>query len=241
LAVVVLAAGFVSVAMVLAFNYFNSNFNETPVPQVDPPAARASSQKPSPSQPARPPEVKPAETAPVQAPVPEKTDPKTEPPQEAVAPAVPKPRNVKEPEPAEYAARLVTNPPGATLTIDSKPDQTCKTPCSVNLPPGRHTLSSNLAGFRRALRIFELPKEPEVFINLEVTTGTVMIRSDPPGGAILVDGQTRSEKTPALITLPTGSHRIEVAREGYRNFVETLDIKDSVITNIEVNWASKAQ
>ena len=92
-----------------------------------------------------------------------------------------------------------------------------------------------------ALRIFELPKESEITMHLEATSGTVMIRSDPPGGAIVVDGQVRSEKTPALITLSTGSHKIEVAREGFRNFVEVLDIKDAVITNIEVNWSSKTQ
>jgi hypothetical protein len=230
LAVVILAAGFVSLAMVGAFNYFSSNFNDAPAArQVDPPPPVAVSPKPSPTQSPTLPDAKPAE------PVPEQTEPKGEVPQEAPR----QPRAAKEPEPAEYPARLVSNPPGAIVTIDSKPDVTCKTPCSINLGPGRHTLSTNLAGFRRALRIFELPKEPEVFMNLEPTTGTVMIRSDPPGFAILVDGQPRSEKTPALITLPTGSHKIEVAREGFRNYAEVLEIKDSVITNIEVNWGSK--
>jgi serine/threonine protein kinase len=230
LAVVILAAGFVSVVMVAAFNYFNSRFNETPPLQVDP---VVSTPKQSPTQPTPVPEVKPAE------PLPERAEPKAEAPPEAAPPVARQPRTPKEPELSEYPARLVTNPPGAILTIDSKPDLTCKTPCTINLPPGRHTLASSLAGFRRALRIFELPKEAEVFMNLELATGTVMIRSDPPGGAILVDGQTRSEKTPALITLPTGSHKIEVAREGFRNYVEVLDIKDSVITNIDVSWGAK--
>ncbi len=235
MAVVVLAAGFVSLAMIGAFNYFNNRFNEAPPLQVDPPAkaseAVAASQKPSPTQDRPLPEVIPAEP-------PKVAEPAEDKPAED-KPAVQQARVAKEPQPSESPARLITNPPGATLVIDSNPERTCKTPCSLNLPLGRHTLAASLAGFRNALRIFELPRDSDVFINLETTTGTVMIKSDPPGGAILIDGQTRPEKTPALIKLSTGSHKIEVAREGFRNFAETLEIKDSVITNIDVNWTSK--
>ncbi|MEP6536318.1 MAG: protein kinase [Bryobacteraceae bacterium] len=232
MAVVVLAAGLVSLAMVGAFNYFNSRFMEAPAPKAEPeqPPAAAAVQKPSPTQTPPLPVAKPAETD---------TPPEVVAPPETSIPK-PAPRSAGN-APAEYPARLVSIPAGAALTIDSNPALSCKTPCELNLGPGRHTLATSLAGYRPALRIFELPKEPEITLHLEATTGTVMIRSDPPGGAILVDGATRSERTPAMITLPTGSHRLEVVREGYRNFMEVLDIKDGVITNIAVNWSSKAQ
>ncbi len=207
-----------------------SNLRDSPL--VDAPAAKiepeppvVAAQKPSPTQMPVLPDAKPAEPVPPL----EKTTPN-------VVDSPPANRT-----PLEYPARLVSIPPGAILTIDSNPALTCATPCDLNLAPGRHTLSSSLNGYRAALRIFELPKESEITMHLEATSGTVMIRSDPPGGAIVVDGQVRSEKTPALITLSTGSHKIEVAREGFRNFVEVLDIKDAVITNIEVNWSSKTQ
>ncbi len=225
MAVIVLAAGFVSLAMVGAFNYFNSRFMDAPAAKIEPEPPVVAAQKPSPTQMPVLPDAKPAEPVPPL----EKTTPN-------VVDSPPANRT-----PLEYPARLVSIPPGAILTIDSNPALTCATPCDLNLAPGRHTLSSSLNGYRAALRIFELPKESEITMHLEATSGTVMIRSDPPGGAIVVDGQVRSEKTPALITLSTGSHKIEVAREGFRNFVEVLDIKDAVITNIEVNWSSKTQ
>ena len=134
---------------------------------------------------------------------------------------------------------LATNPAGATIIVDSKPELSCKAPCSLNLAPGRHTLAANLAGYRPALRIFELPRDADMTVAMEATTGTVMVKSEPSGGTIMIDGQTRPEKTPALIKLPAGSHKLEVSREGYRNYVEVLEIKDSVITNIDVNWAAK--
>ena len=226
MAVVVLAAGFVSLAMVGAFNYFNSRFNDVPAAKVEPaPPPVIAAPKPSPTQTPVLPDAKPVEPVPP----PEKTI-------TTIGDSPPVDRT-----PAEYPARLVSIPPGAILTIDANPELTCKTPCDFILAPGRHTLASSLNGYRAALRIFELPKESLINMHLDATVGTVMIRSDPPGGAILIDGQVRGEKTPALITLPTGSHKIEVAREGSRNFVEVLDIKDAVITNIEVNWSSKTQ
>jgi len=227
MAVVVLAAGLVALAMIGAFNYFNSRFMDSPAAKVEPePPPVPTSPKPSPTQERVLPAVKPAETTPM----PEGTPSREK--------SVPK---GTESVPTEVPAHIVSIPPGATLTIDSNPALTCKTPCELSLALGRHTLVSNLSGYRPALRIFELPKEPEIMMRLEATTGTVMIRSDPPGGAIVVDGVARTERTPALITLPTGPHKLEVAREGFRNFVEVLEIKDGVITNIEVNWSSKAQ
>lgn len=144
-------------------------------------------------------------------------------------------------EPGARAARVVTNPPGAQVVVDGKPELACTTPCSVELPMGRHTLATTMNGYRRAQRIFNLPAEAEVFINLEKAAGTLMIKSDPPGGTILIDGQPRGEKTPAMILVPTGSHRIEVQMQGFRNYVEDMEVKDSAITNIDVNWSSPKQ
>jgi hypothetical protein len=73
---------------------------------------------------------------------------------------------------------------------------------------------------------------------MEQTTGTLMVRSDPAGANIVVDGQTRQEKTPAMLTLPVGRHRVEIVKEGFKRDVEEVQIKDSVITNIDVNWAT---
>lgn len=224
LAVVILSAGVAGMLMVGGYNYFNGRDSEVPASQIDPPPPVFGTPRPSPME-------KPAEPAVEKTPeqVKEKPAPVT----------VRENRPQRETETAEYPARLVTNPPGATLMVDSKPDLTCKTPCSISLAAGRHTLASEMPGYRRGLRIFELPKESEIFMNLEATTGTIMIRSEPPGGAILIDGHARGEKTPALIRLPTGQHKIEVEKEGFRNYSEVLDIKDSVITNIDVSWTAK--
>jgi serine/threonine-protein kinase len=144
----------------------------------------------------------------------------------APAPAPPKPTL-----PADSEVRIVTSPPGAIVTIDGSAALTCESPCSIDLPPGRHTLSATRDGFRRTLRIFQTPADSELFLNLDRATGTVAVRSDPPGATIIVDGQTRSERTPALLALPVGPHTIEVVTPAGRD-AQHVTVRESSITNV---------
>jgi PEGA domain len=117
----------------------------------------------------------------------------------------------------------------------------CKTPCALNLGAGRHTLSVQLPGYRSALRIFTLPQDAEVLVVLDPAKGTLMIKSNPSGGTILIDGQMRPERTPAMIVLPAGTHKIEVQETGYAPYTEEVTLRDNGVTNIEVNWPGKRQ
>ena len=60
-----------------------------------------------------------------------------------------------------------------------------------------------------------------------------MVRSEPRGADIIVDGKSRSEKTPAVLTLPTGRHSIEV-QQANRKVTQEVVIRDSAITNLSV-------
>jgi serine/threonine-protein kinase len=231
-AVVVLAAGFALAAIIAAFNYYASRTETVPTAQTNVPAS------PADETPTTPNPSKPSPTAtPVVPSLTPATQPRVQKPDANTTPAEQRPARAS--AAAEVAAQMTTNPAGAMIMVDSKSELTCKAPCSLNLAPGRHTLAATLAGYRPALRIFELPRDSDLTVAMEAMTGTVMVKSEPPGGTIMIDGQTRAEKTPALIKLPAGSHKLEVLHEGYRNYVEVLEIKDSVITNIDVNWASK--
>ncbi len=227
LAMIIVAGGIVSALMIYGLQYFGGQDEPAPQTAQTAPAVETSGPKPSPTavQPL------PPATEPQGAPPEEK---KEQPKEAAIAKKEPKP------EAGDRPALLVTNPPGATVLVDSKPEMSCKTPCNITLPAGRHTLSASLIGYRRALRIFEVPKESEVVMNLERTTGTVFIRSEPAGASISINGESRTEKTPATLTLPTGSYRIEVSKPGFQNYVESIDVKDAVMTNLDVNWPSRA-
>ena len=234
LALVVLSAGVASYLMVLGYNYWIQR-NEKPIAettQPEPPPVVAEKPKPSPSE---IPVVNPPATP--------KEDPtkKEETPQAKEERPVPEPDSTAAPPDGTLAARLVTNPPGATAMVDSRAELMCKTPCALNLATGRHTLSVQLPGYRNALRIFTLPQEAEVLVVLDPAKGTLMIKSNPSGGTILIDGQMRPERTPAMIVLPAGTHKIEVQETGYAPYTEEVTLRDNGVTNIEVNWPAKRQ
>jgi len=125
-----------------------------------------------------------------------------------------------------------TTPPGAEIVIDSNPMLSCTSPCSLQLPGGRHTLAANLDGYRTALRIFRLPEESNLYLYLTPLSGQIQVLSQPSGAAILVDGVRRPETTPATLELPAGKHLIAVMKEGYQPDQQEVELKDSAFVRL---------
>ena len=153
----------------------------------------------------------------------------------------PAPGNPETPNPETSQAsvvRLVTSPPGGRIVIDGEEASACTAPCSLELKRGRHTLAATMEGYRRTLRIFEAPTGNEILLNLDRLSGNVIVRSEPRGASIVVDGQPRSEKTPVMLTLPTGRHTIEVIQDDQRETHE-VTVREAVIANLTVNLLEK--
>lgn len=131
---------------------------------------------------------------------------------------------------------VATVPPGATVVFDNNPQSTCRTPCDLQLPAGRHTLTTSLPGYRSQLRIFELPADSDMLISFQKAMGTVVLRSDPAGAAIRLDGQDRPERTPATINVPVGRHKLELVKEGFRPYEQEVEVRDGAVTNVDISW-----
>lgn len=134
----------------------------------------------------------------------------------------------------DYVVRVNTNPGGANIVFDTK--QTCTSPCTVPLSPGRHTLSAVLGGYTSAVRIFELPRDSSLNIDLQKPTGTLAISTRPAGATIVIDGQERREKSPAIITLSAGKHTLSVYKEGLARQDAEVEIKDGSTSEAVINW-----
>ncbi len=179
---------------------------------------------------------------PAGAPVPEPARPKTSalhtavavaanpPPAQDIAPPPPAPRT-ETPTPARVAVtrntgpatvQIVTEPVGAHVVIDGNPALACTSPCMQPLPPGRHTLRAEAAGYRTGLRIFNTPADTDIFIGLEKPVGKVSVISSPSGAAITVNGLEQTRTTPAVLSLAPGEYHIVVARAGRRAEAEVM-------------------
>ena len=118
---------------------------------------------------------------------------------------------------------------GAAVSIDGPTGAHCTIPCTIELPPGQHMLHVALAGYRSADLLTEISAKAQVVVQpqLEQRTGTAVIATDEPGALVEIDGR-QAGFTPAVLTLPVGSHRLRISARGYRASERELVIREDV-------------
>ena len=160
-----------------------------------------------------------------------------EPAAPAAAATAPKPAPTSPAAPAatDAAFQLTTNPAGAEAVFDGNADLHCTTPCSLNLPVGRHTFTLRHDGYRETQRVFTLPNDPGLIVSLEAAAGTLTVVTNPPGLAIAVDGHEQARKTPASLSLPVGQHTVQVLK-GSEKQEFVIVIRDGVVSQKNIDW-----
>jgi len=206
----------------------------TPAPRA---AAQKTEEKPSP--------MPPPEPAPV-------VEPPEKPPVEQARP-IEQPRPVQQPRPVEPPKRepvrrappqavaaaqvvnVISSPSGATATLDGNPALACTTPCSLEAPPGRHSVAITLPGYQVEHRevdvgasAVELPQ-----IVLRAPGGTLMLTSVPGGASISVNGRKQPEVTPAQLRLAPGTYTITVEKEGKQG-TQQVEVRNGTLTTLKV-------
>jgi serine/threonine protein kinase len=125
------------------------------------------------------------------------------------------PPPVTPPKPGfEQSVQFLTDPPGAQVVIDGSSSQACKTPCMLPLGAGRHALTVQLPGYRPYPRVFTVPQESDIFLQLAKASGTLSITSEPTGATIELDGALQTKRTNAVFTLAPGAYHVKVSRSG---------------------------
>jgi hypothetical protein len=130
---------------------------------------------------------------------------------------------------------ITTVPPGAQITFDNNTGQACVAPCNFTLTAGRHTIQAKLDGYRPAMRIFELPKEQNVTVNLDKQQGTLRVTTEPAGATVLINGQKQGQPTPAVLTLAPGKYKIELVRDGYQTYTDEVTVRDQAIGQLNIS------
>jgi serine/threonine protein kinase len=157
------------------------------------------------------------------------------------APVAAQPVRNSEPEPAEPvatsksrnahkkappAAPLVipgqiavdSTPQGAAVQVDGRSDPSWVTPFAVgNLQPGQHTIIVSKAGYSTDTRPVTVTSgnRATTVVHLAQLMATLIVKSDPAGANIYVDGRDVGAKTPAQVSVDKGQHVVLVRMGGY--------------------------
>lgn len=137
-----------------------------------------------------------------------------------------------------------TDPPGATVILDGVGRG--ETPLSLrDVAFGTHRLEVSRAGFGTVQRDVTVSEQdtvvpvgvtlsrasqPDQAVGAAETTGSLAVRSRPPGARVTVDG-TPAGVTPLVVALPVGRYQVQILGDGYQTWA----------TSVEVTSAERAQ
>jgi len=111
-----------------------------------------------------------------------------------------------------------STPQGAQVQVDGASDPSWVTPFTLtNLQPGQHSITVSKAGYNTDSRTINVTSgnRTSASIRLVQLMATLVVKSDPPGANIFVDGRDMAVKTPAQISLDKGQHLVLVRMSGY--------------------------
>jgi hypothetical protein len=192
------------------------------------------------------PQAKPVQQQPAGEPAPLPPAPGTPAPQRSETDAKPSPMD---PPPARQTVRdpgdgsrrlpaqagplqdvlVLSNPSGATARLDGVASSSCTTPCTLQAPPGRHTISFLAAGHQPEQREIIVGGSPMEIapVTLRAAGGTLMLTSAPEGASVTVNGRRLEQVTPANLALPAGVYTITLEKDGHQAS-ERVEIKETV-------------
>jgi len=166
------------------------------------------------------------------APVPAAAQPVETQPAEAPETETPAARTVVSSKAARNAKKKAVTPPaiipgqlavdstpqGAQVQVDGMTDPSYVTPFALtNLQPGQHSIIVSKSGFSTDTRTVNVVSgnRATTLVHLVQLMATLVVKSDPPGANIYVDGRNVGTKTPAQVSLDKGQHVVLVRMSGY--------------------------
>lgn len=148
------------------------------------------------------------------------------------------------PAPEVGAIEVSSTPPGAEIVFDDQSQADWLTPHAFqNVRKGRHTLEVRKTGYLPERRIVILLGNETQRINVTLTlaAGILKVSTVPSGAQIFVDGELKTELTPASLRIPAGARRILLRKAGYRDVEQVIEIEDNSITTLNQQLAQLPQ
>ncbi len=105
--------------------------------------------------------------------------------------------------------RVTTEPAGARVALDDRPDPLCQTPCDIRTDAGSYTVRLALTGYKEEERKISVQARMpnELAVPMSAVRGSVIIEA-PPGSVLKIDGTLTTASAPAEFALLPGLHSI---------------------------------
>jgi len=111
-----------------------------------------------------------------------------------------------------------STPQGAQVQVDGRGDASWVTPLALtNLQPGQHSVIVSKSGYSTDSRTMNVTagNRATTVVHLAKLMATLVVKSDPAGANIYVDGRDMGTKTPGQVSVDKGQHVVLVRMLGY--------------------------
>jgi hypothetical protein len=136
------------------------------------------------------------------------------------------------PEPIVGTASIISNPLGATITIDDK--NYGVTPKLVDILIGRHTLTLSKDGYASETKHFDVTEGKNVEISTTLGKKTKVTINTTPSAELYIDGLYMGY-TPKDYVGEVGNHKVRLSSDGYCDFNKTVYIGDEKQMNFSLS------
>lgn len=138
---------------------------------------------------------------------------------------------------AAGSIRVITNVPGATISLDG--EAVGQAPTSIpEVSVGEHILEAAAPGYHSVQQPIEIATGQQRVVSLQLepnagSAGRILIESNVGAATITIDGQVYGSPPIVVESPPVGMHSVIISADGYEDFRETCET--GLAQNCEIN------
>ncbi len=126
------------------------------------------------------------------------------------------------PPPTTYEVLLTASPENPRISINAKPYP--QGPVQARLPAGQYQVRVEQPGYVTIEEMISVPETVRVHFSLQPVTFHLELSVEPRDAAVHFDGRQLTGASPHRLEVKPGSHRLRIAKEGYEDIHETIEV-----------------
>lgn len=123
-----------------------------------------------------------------------------------------------------------------SLTVDNEAARVVASRAPIDLPPGRHSLAFQVAGFEPEVHVVDVVASTSVEVKprLQPLSGSLSVSTDERDAEIEVDGKHLGF-TPSVVSVPVGIHTVRVTLAGFKPSVHVVSVREADTTRLDLD------